>query len=575
MIEQFRKIGIDPHKTSGEEKVRCPNCERIGKKNIKDKCLSINLNSGLYLCHKCGYSGCVKPMEKKEYIKPDRTGIDVLNNRCKEYLKSRGISESAWVNAKLVSRGDAIMFPYLRDNELVNYKIRNVADKKFFQAKDAEPIIYNYDNVEGKEEVIFCEGEIDCLSFWTAGYKNVTSVNQGAPNVSDKSFNNKIECVYNSLEAFRNAKTIYIAVDKDDNGKVLEKALIEIFGKERCKVVEFPDGLKDANEVLTLRGSNVLVDCLSAAHEIQEDGIFGIADVYEQMLAGFNQGKRKGTTTYWQELDLHFTHRTGEVTLWTGYMNEGKSTFVKQLLLARALKEPDFKVGVFSPEEFPADEFYDDLAHMIIGKPADRSLSNHMSLDEYKYALELLRGRFFFIYPEAEGFGVDSILGKMEFLIARHGVSSFLLDPYNQFDHEETTLRDDLYIGKFMSKMKRFVLKHDVAIHLVAHQVTPTVLPGRDYDKPSAYRVKGGGTFADKTDNLIAIWRPKRITDYKDREVIVSVQKIKKQRLTGIPGDVSFQYDFRENRYYLSGRCPIENVKTVQAVFEDLGDAPF
>lgn len=575
MIDQFRKIGIDPRKTSGEEKVRCPNCERIGKKNIKDKCLSINLNSGLYNCHKCGFHGCVKPMEKKEYTKPTREGIATLSLMCVDYLKGRGISESAMVNARLASRGDGILFPYLKGNVLVNYKIRNISDKKFFQAKDAEPIVYNYDNIFGKEEIIFCEGEIDCLSFWTAGYKNTTSVNQGAPNVADKSIDKKMECVYNSLEAFSEAKTIFIAVDKDDNGKVLEKALIEVFGKDRCKIVEFPDGLKDANEVLVRKGSNVLVDCLNSAHGIMEDGIYGVSDVYEQMLEGFNKGKRKGTTTYWAAFDRHFTHRTGEVTLWTGYMNEGKSTFVKQLLLAKILKEDDFKIGVFSPEEFPADEFYDDLAHMIIGKPADRSLSNHMDLDEYKYALDRLRDRVYFIYPESEGFGVENVLGKMEYLVDKYGVSAFLLDPYNQFDHEETTLRDDLYIGKFMSKMKRFVLKHDVAIHLVAHQVTPTVQPGKDYDKPSAYRVKGGGTFADKTDNLIAIWRPKRVTDYTDKEVIVSVQKIKKQRLTGIPGDVSFSYEFKTNRYSLEGMCPIGEVKRVQQQFEDLGDAPF
>ena len=106
---------------------------------------------------------------------------------------------------------------------------------------------------------------------------------------------------------------------------------------------------------------------------------------------------------------------------------------------------------MFSPEEFPADELYDDLAHMIIGKPADRSLSNHMDLDEYKYALDRLRDRVYFIYPESEGFGVENVLGKMEYLVDKYRVSAFLLDPYNQFDHEETTLRDDLYIGKFMS----------------------------------------------------------------------------------------------------------------------------
>ena len=49
---------------------------------------------------------------------------------------------------------------------------------------------------------------------------------------------------------------------------------------------------------------------------------------------------------------------------------------------------------------------------------------------------------------------------------------AIILDPYNQFDHNQGTQREDLYISKFMAKLKHFAIINDVAVHLVAHQVS-------------------------------------------------------------------------------------------------------
>jgi len=43
-IEQkFLALGIQPKGNGVEQKVRCPKCASLGKKNWKDTCLSINL----------------------------------------------------------------------------------------------------------------------------------------------------------------------------------------------------------------------------------------------------------------------------------------------------------------------------------------------------------------------------------------------------------------------------------------------------------------------------------------------------------------------------------------------------
>ena len=116
-----------------------------------------------------------------------------------------------------------------------------------------------------------------------------------------------------------------------------------------------------------------------------------------------------------------------------------------------------------------------------------------------------------------------------------------------------------MYVSKFMSKLKRYALSKDVAIHLVAHQVTPVFVNGQDYPKPNAYKIKGGGTFADKADNAGWIWQPFRNTNKEDKSVIVGFDKVKKKRLVGKGGEATFLFDIATNRYTLNGFSPFVN----------------
>lgn len=563
----FYELGIEPNNNGFQQKCKCPNCKTLGKENYNDTCLSINLKDGLYNCHKCGWNGCVIKGEAKNYQKPIKTNFTKISTEALELFTSRGITQKVVIDNKIVQEGEFVIFPYLRNGELINTKKRNINSKEFKQSFNAEAIIYNYDRVKASKDIIITEGEFDCMAFEMAGYTNVTSVNQGAPNENDKNIDKKLECITNCYEVFEQAENIYIAVDKDANGLRLENELIRRLGSEKCKVISFPIGCKDANEVLLKYSKDILIDCFKDAKNVKIEGIYTLDDVKDSMIKTFIEGKRRGETTHWFRLNENFTHRLGEVTLWTGYMNEGKSTFLKQLLLAKAYFD-DWKIGVFSPEDFPADEFYDDLIHMLVGKSTDTYDKHVMDRAEYNDAIDVIKKKFFYVYPEKD-FTWESIENKMLYLVRKQGIKSIILDPYNQFDHQMDKTREDLYISKFMAKIKRFAILNDVSIHLVAHQNTPMYIAGQNYPQPNAYKIKGGGTFADKCDNAIFIWRPYRCTDPTNPTVIFGADKIKKQRLVGKPGQKEFHFDYLQNRYYLENKNPFFDVKMKQSnVFE-------
>ncbi len=382
----------------------------------------------------------------------------------------------------------------------------------------------------------------------------------GAPNVGDKSIDKKLECLTTCYDVFDEASTIYIATDNDDNGRNLQQELIRRFGAEKCKIVDLRL-FKDANEVLVKEGIESLRNRLKMAQAPKVEGIFDVDDVVESMMDGFENGQERGSSTYIPQVDNAWTWRMGEVNIWTGYQNEGKSLFLNQLATIKAFHD-GWKFGVFSPENMPMKDFFNDIVEMYIGKSADPYYKNNqMTKDEYYEAINFVKRHFFLIYPR-KNFNLDSIFDRAKFLVKTKGIRSLIIDPYNTVQHKMYRgEREDLYISRFMSELKRFAVDNKISVNLVAHQVTPQKDEQGRYYKPDVNRIKGGGTFSDKADNVMFVWRPHRALDFSNTSVIFGSQKIKKQKLVGIPQDVEgINFNIREQRYYFEGYTPFKDI---------------
>jgi len=576
--DKFMNLGIMPKSNKTEQKVVCPNCVREGKTNIKDTCLSINLVDGLYYCHKCLWKGCVAEKEFKKiemqtiYKIPVKPNITNLSKEAVEFFENRSIGQNILVNNKIAMTkdGTGIVFPYFRDGQLINYKTRLIKEKKFFQAKEAEPIMYNYDRIVGQKEIIVCEGEMDSLSWEVAGFTNHTTVNQGAPNEKDTNVDKKLECITTCYDIFESAEIIYLAVDTDNNGVRLQKELIRRFGAEKCKIVDFKE-CKDANEYLIKFGAFELAQLIKFSKDVKIEGIFTVDDTFSSMLDGFKNGVQRGQTTYIDEIDNAWKWRQGEVTVWSGYQNEGKSLFLNQLSLIKAYFDKD-KFAVFSPENMPMDDFYNDLIEMLVGKTSDPFYKN-AQMEEYEYinASSFINQHFFLIYPDFD-FKIDTIFEKVKYLVRKQGINHLIIDPYNTVEHlMNAGEREDLYISRFMAKLKRFAVDNNISVHLVAHQTTarPNDKDGGRYHKPNLNNIKGGGTFADKADNVVFVWRPNRAIDFRCTEVIFGSQKIKKQKLVARPCEVDqINYDFKSNRYLFDGKTIFTKIDEQRGVFK-------
>ncbi|MEI6186935.1 MAG: hypothetical protein WCP46_00335 [Alphaproteobacteria bacterium] len=281
--------------------------------------------------------------------------------------------------------------------------------------------------------------------------------------------------------------------------------------------------------------------------------IYKPEDCIEEMTQGLLNGKIKGTTTYNADIDKCWTWRTQEANIWTGYANEGKSLFIKQLSIKKAL-ETDKKFVFSSPEDFPAHEFFDDMIHTLTGRTTDKDYPGVISEDLYRHAYELIKDLFIFVYIKPPNNTIKGVLEAFRQVCEdeQGDVYGCIIDPIVKFARPKGfSERDDIYAGYIGSLAIDFCRETNTSFHLVMHQLTPQMEVGtvKQYPEPSMYRVKGGGSWSDGFDNVLSVWRPKYASDKMDTEVQFASQKIKKQKLVGIPQRLAVRFDRKSNRY--------------------------
>lgn len=277
-------------------------------------------------------------------------------------------------------------------------------------------------------------------------------------------------------------------------------------------------------------------------------------DVYGNLEERLKNGVSKGETTHYPLLDNHFRWMRREITIIHGYGNVGKTACALSLMLLKSIF-CNYKWAIFNPENSPADFFYQDILEMFIGKPLDKKFPNCATDEEREAGKEFINEHFFYIYPKDDSPTPDYVLKRFMEVIIKHKVDGVLIDPYNQLIHDRQGNRDDLYLELFLNKVKRFAQNQDIFFIICAHPVKPQRLGStKMYDEPSQYDLAGGAMWDNKSDNILCYHRPNFFTDPKDTWCTLTSQKIKKQKLNGLPGKVHFFFERFKSRYFeLSG----------------------
>lgn len=166
------------------------------------------------------------------------------------YLVGRGITlkTQAYFQTGMGKNKDAVAIPW-HDSKgrIINIKYRSLTGKEFWFSKGGQPIknhVYGLFAVKkhGFKEVWCVESEIDALYLWSMG---IPAIAFGGASIND---------IQKKLILNTEIESLIIATDNDVVGHRFAEVLKNEFGGIfNCLRIDFPEGVKDVNEMTSMQ----------------------------------------------------------------------------------------------------------------------------------------------------------------------------------------------------------------------------------------------------------------------------------------------------------------------------------
>lgn len=540
---ELKALQIDlKNNFSGLIKTTCPKCAHTRKKQ-NDPSLSVNIDTGLYKCHHCDWHGSAAA---KQYNVPEPRN-EGPDGKVGKYFESRGISLDT-VEHFRVTQGKELMpqdgnyykvicFNYYQDDRLVNIKFKT-SDKKFKMVTGAKKIPYNLNAIKDSDVVIICEGEEETMVWHQSGHPYAVS----CPNGASKT-NNNLEWLDTSYSYFENKK-IVLATDNDEPGKKLREDLSRRFEADQVYVVEFPEGCKDANDVLKAHGEEAVSKLFDEAKPLPIKEIAEVSDFVETIANYFEEGYPTGETIGLSETDKLVTWNRGELVTITGVPGSSKTTWSDYVYLRLAITG-DWKIAIFSPENEPSLKIT-RMVEQFLGRPMGSINSDLRDL-----ALGFIQKHFYFFnIQEMENFKISHILDLAKTMIKRYGIDCLCLDPFNYLELDGTKETQHENIGELLRTLKKFAVRHNINVTLIAHPRKMEKHNG-EYKIPTLYDIAQSSHFFNATDVGIALHR-RFNAEYGEAPIQLYVQKVK-YHFRGKLGSTDYYFDPQTGRYSETG----------------------
>ena len=537
---------------AAQVKLACPKCQDERKNHKTDKPLSVNPAEGTWLCHHCGWKGGLKnhdyrPIIEKEYKYPQSFEPSV-SAFWDKWFKNRGIEKHVldyFAIGEFDYKGVKwVKFPYKRESALINAKSRS-ENKDFRLSPGAELIFFNLDAIKQKKECVITEGEIDAMSLHQSNVFNAVSVPNGASKGSMK-----LEYFDNCFGYFTPIEKVILFTDNDEPGIALRDELARRIGKDKCWIIRYPEGCKDANEVLIKHGSNFLKELVENAEPYPVEDISKPSDYLARVLEYKRNGFPVGDKIGYSEFDKLLSFRPGELTIISGIPNSGKSNALDQILI-RLSSRCGWRHGVLSREQFPHDIHVTKLTQIFAGKALHQE---DLSEDAIRKTNKFLDHHFFLF--GITDLTIEGIIAKARMLVMKYGIKSLVVDPWNTLTHDKTNSDSETdYINEVLQKFVAFKDMYTCHVFLVAHpkKMQTEIVDGKKrIAMPNLYDIAGSNNFFNVMDNGLIIYRNLGTRGGKKHPlgdtVTWSVQKVRTWFI-GMQGTVNFDYNYTAGTY--------------------------
>lgn len=423
------------------------------------------------------------------------------------------------------------------------WKARSIEGKHHVAGGGFKLSFWNLDRVlKGKlNEVYITEGELDALALVEAGIPpdRVLSVPNGAKErpADDPKDQRGYGYVEDALKAGLNrVKRFVWCGDGDGPGHALRADMVKLFGAAKFWFVEWPEGAKDANDLLRSDGADALRELVSEG-ALQ----WPIAGIYR-----LNELPEPAPLVLWQpgfpewESKVMLAPRTLSVV--TGHPGHGKTALWSQIWF-QVVKQYGVAACVASFETRAKPHLRRQLRTLLTGV-----LEKDLTDDEKRKADDWINERYLFLVHPDQRPNLDWFLDMAEVAVVRHGVRIIQLDPWNRL--EASRGRDESeteYIGRCLRALHGFAHDMNVHVQILAH---PAKMDGtRRGQAPGLEDISGSKNWENMVDQGFVVHRPE-IFDGTNRKTEAHLlhRKARFEEL-GYPCKLKMDFDLARGSY--------------------------
>ena len=534
--------------------VKHTNCKECGSKDNNGVYLNDDGSHSSY-CFGCestkqkidveGNSTEIKQIKKETILNENLITVDQINDLPSLGLRERGIVKvvSEFYGLKVAKRGveDTIThhyYPYTKDNKVVGYQERTVAEKKFMGVGYAKNDIelqgqHLWSNGGGKSLVI-TEGFLDTLAA-----SQVLSGKRGSdkryPVVSLPNGGN-MKCIANNLDWINSFEKVILMLDQDEVGRKAARDIANIIRPGTAYIAKFSE--KDACDMLKAGKEEELRGAYWNAQKYSPSDIVTASEA-RQILSKENEVPSIPYPDFAGELNMmEYGKRMGEITVFTSGTGMGKSQFLKEDLLY-LMNNTELKVGVVSLEESTRDTLM-GLQSLFLNKrihlPDVNVLDSEIE-ESIKWLEEECGDRL--VMLDHQGASVsEELMDKIRYLVA-------IGCDYIYIDHITIAVsgeqNQNQAIDMFMESLLKMAKRHQVWFGVVSH-LRKTGGDKKSFEAggiPTDDDLKGSGSIKQIAFTIIALVRNK-MSKTKANETKMYVLKSRYTGRTGYAGSYTF-----------------------------------
>ncbi len=462
------------------------------------------------------------------------------------YLSARQLVRAAsltGVRSITGQRGDSLlMIPY-RGKFYKTYQVGSDDPWRQKKPKNARLPLWRIDDVDFRAPWLLTEGEFDAMAAIESGFDNVTSLPDGAvqPEEEQPAKSGKLSCIREEWDRLSQSNTVILALDNDEPGNATKNVLIEIFGRWRCNLVEYPEhpkatGLngrcKDLNECLLLCGPAKVAQIIYEAKPVKLEGVFKPLEIQKG-------APRQYYSTGIEGLDENLKLFRGELCIWTGHTGHGKSTTLFNVLGNLAQQGLQIGLGAFEAD------FWEDIHEWFHTWLFGKGKNEHSYSDTTAWLQENFTIIAHDIEPLQNPATIEWFIQQAQDAKGRYGIDVLVCDPWNKLQHRRSRYESEPdYIGRALAELRNFARVHNCIVIVSAHPTKDSYSTDGKVQIPHLGSIHGAMNWSNAADHVVVAFRPNMIQTTTCLSVLKS--RFKKG---GKPGNKWFVFDEDTNKY--------------------------